>query len=124
MMSGDDVVTPQSDIGPNDEPDPFAPVTEAYLRTQYAYVRRLPSGVWIGVRQMAYTTGLFVGLDRWGYSYRYCYESSAEAGRDALTWDGNADPPGLWIKQKGYGEDRMNPRWLAEARDELKREYA
>lgn len=36
---------------------------------------KLINGVWCGLMRMAFTTGLFVGIDEIGYSYRYCYES-------------------------------------------------
>lgn len=87
-------------------------VTETYLLDcGYSYVRELPSGVWLGLQRMAYTTGLFVGLDETGYEHRYCYEYSVAALHALLHWDGEGDPPGPWIKQKGArGGDRLNPR--------------
>lgn len=86
----------------------------------YAFPRQLPDGRWIAIQVMLYTTGLFVGLDPVGYAYRYCYESFGEAVLDAaLRWNGDGDPPGPWIKRKGLGGDLLNPRWLAEAKDEI-----
>lgn len=85
----------------------------------YAFPRQLPDGRWIGLQPMLYTIGLFVGLDPVGYAYRYCYESFGEALLDVVGWNGEADPPGNWIKRKGLGDDLLNPRWLAEAKDEI-----
>lgn len=87
----------------------------------YACPRQLPDGRWIGLMPMLYTTGLFVGLDEVGYSYRYCYEDAAAALADLATWDGEGDPPGPWIKRKGRGGDLLNPRWLAETKAEIGR---
>lgn len=71
------------------------------------HVRTLPSGVVCGVLGQMYTTGLFVGLDHYGYSRRYCYEHRADALVALMLWDGEGDPPGPWIKEK-YSE-RLGP---------------
>lgn len=76
----------------------------------YVNVCKLPNGEFIGMMRMIYTTELFVGLTVDGYRGRYCYEHAADVKKALLTWDGNGDPPGPWIKYKdGYGE-RVNPR--------------
>jgi len=71
---------------------------------------KLINGVWCGLMRMAFTIGLFVGIDEIGYSYRYCYESVKEA-TDALAAyeDTNDHPTGVWIKRKGKGGDLANP---------------
>lgn len=72
----------------------------AFAAFGYNHVRKLPTGEWAGLQRMAYTTGLFLGLDSVGYRTRFCYERYSDA-RDALgTWDGKGFPPGFWIKQK------------------------
>lgn len=96
-------------------------VTADLLRREgYIEPRQLPDGRWIGVRRFFHTVALVVGLDETGYSYRYCYEAHRwpDAITDALEWNGEGDPPGMWIKQKGR-MDRLNPRWLAEAKEEI-----
>lgn len=40
----------------------------------YFNVRFISGGV-IGLRQLMYTTALFMGMDEYGYERRYCYES-------------------------------------------------
>ena len=85
-------------------------LTDVLLAEGYHPVRQLPDGTWIGLRQMMYTTGLFTGLDHYGYRCRYCYETAGQALVDLARWDGTGDPPGLWIKAKGKGGDRLNPR--------------
>jgi hypothetical protein len=77
----------------------------------YAMPRLLPTGEWAGLRRMAYTVGLMVGLDETGYRHRYCYENAGDAFIAILQWDGKGDPCGPWIKNKGApGGDRHNSR--------------
>lgn len=84
--------------------------------TEQGYImpRQLPDGRWIALMRMYASIGLFVDLDDIGYRDRYCYaiEQAADAIIDVQTWDGQGDPPGLWIKHKGRGFDDLNPRWL------------
>ena len=75
----------------------------------YDQVRQLPSGQWAGLRKMFFTTGLFVGLDELGYSHRYCYQHFGDAAEALKHWDGNGDPPGMWIVRKGRDGDRQGP---------------
>lgn len=86
----------------------FAEAPEVYLTDQgYSLVRLLPTGEWAGLQRMAFTCGLFVGLDETGWRTRFCFETEDEA-RNALSgWDGQGFPPGYWIKQKP--EEIMNP---------------
>lgn len=75
----------------------------------YAFARQLPTGEWIALQRMAYTVGLFVGLDDVGYRTRFCYPDWPQALIALNQWDGRGDPPGYWIKEKGRVE-RHNPR--------------
>lgn len=75
----------------------------------YKPARILPDGRCTGIMKMLFTYGLFVGLDEYGTSTRFCYDSRKEAEQALATWDGQGDPPGNWIKQKP--EDRMNPNY-------------
>lgn len=59
-----------------------------------------------GILRMAFTTGLFIGLDYLGYYGRYCYHTKAEAVEALKNWDGQGDPGGEWIKYKGAGGER------------------
>jgi hypothetical protein len=76
----------------------------------YLMARQLPDGTWIALQRMAYTIALMVGLDPVGYESRYCYEHLGDAFLDYATWDGSGDPPGPWVKHKGWHGDRLNPR--------------
>jgi len=74
----------------------------------YFSVRRLPTGELAGLQQMLFTVGLFVGLDETGYRSRFCYPSQRSAQIAINYWDGEGDPPGPWIVEKGRVE-RQNP---------------
>lgn len=84
----------------------------------YVPARVLPSGECAGIHPQLFTTGLFVGLDKYGYRTRYCYETPGEAVFSLGTWDGFRDPPGNWIKEKGFNftsrtpVDRKNPNYV------------
>jgi hypothetical protein len=76
----------------------------------YLLLKEIPGVGICGVRRFLFTWGLMVGLDRWGYSHRYCYESGPEAAKALGAWDGKGDPEGPWIKRKGLGmEDKLGP---------------
>lgn len=83
---------------------------EQMIDEGYFLPHKLPTGKWVGCFQMNFTGGLVVGLDRDGYEKRYCYHTIQDAAIASLTWDGQGDPPGNWIKEKGNGIDRINPR--------------
>jgi hypothetical protein len=93
------------------------PSEEWFLAETYYRSRQLPDGRWIAVRDMLYTTGLFVDVTERTYRLRFCFEHASEAVAALESWDGADDPPGLWIKEKT--QDRMNPRWLLEAGREV-----
>jgi len=87
-------------------------VTAEFLQSMgYAMPRLLPTGEWAGLRKYIYTVGLCVGLDETGLRTRFCYEDAGQALIALLTWDGEGDPPGHWLKEKGYVE-RHNPRYF------------
>jgi hypothetical protein len=76
----------------------------------YFFPGKLPAtGEWIGLRAFMYTVGLCIGLDEWGYRRRFCYPDLASALEALIAWDGEGDPPGPWIKEKGEDGERTNP---------------
>jgi hypothetical protein len=83
-------------------------MTRADLEALGFIVTKQISGEWCGVQKYMFTYGLTIGIDEFGYFCRYCYESPGEAILALLTWDGEGDPPGNWIKKKGHGE-YLNP---------------
>lgn len=88
-----------------------------WLRQGYCRHRQLPDGRWAAVHLLLYTTALVDGIDAQGSRRSWCYETHQEAIGALECWDGNDDPPGMWIKEKPGG--RMNPRWLKAAHAEL-----
>ena len=87
------------------------PIESALVRNGYHPIRKLPTGDWAGVLDMMFTYGLMVGCDTSGFRTRFCYEHRADASKALMDWNGEGDPPGLWIKEKGRGGDRLNPAW-------------
>jgi hypothetical protein len=76
----------------------------------YFPARIMPSGECAGIRRMIFTWSLCLGLDECGFRTRFCYDDGGDAIIALATWDGAGDPPGNWIKEKGYGE-RTNPNY-------------
>lgn len=81
----------------------------------YTDLVELPSGELCGLMKFLFTTGLIVGLTKYGYRVRFCYEYTNEAREALKSWDGQHYPPGNWIKAKGtdeYGDyiDELNPK--------------
>lgn len=103
-------------VGHRSARSPVAAVADdellAALRAlKYTDLRRLPTGELAGLQRFLFTTGLVVGLDAVGYRVRYCYGTAAEARAALRGWDGAGDPSGGWMKAKGAGVDRVNPRF-------------
>lgn len=76
-------------------------------------LRVLPNGEVAGLLSFAFTVGIVVGVEKFGYRIRYCYPRYSEARKSLFEWDGNGDPPGEWIKAKGRDRDgrhRDDPR--------------
>lgn len=74
----------------------------------YIALRLMPDGTVAGINPFIYTYGLCTKLDFCGYYARWCYKHPIEAMLALAEWDGEGDPPGKWIKQKGPVE-RHNP---------------
>lgn len=74
----------------------------------YYSIRELPGRGLCGLMRFAFTTGLVIGMDDFGYHGRYCYSSQADAKEALANWNGEGDPGGPWIKYKGTGGERTN----------------
>lgn len=83
-----------------------------YIRALgYFAPHKLPNGEWGALCRFILTIAIITGIDSiGGYAGRWCYRSEAEARYGLLTWSGDGDPPGNWIKYKGRGPERRNPR--------------
>lgn len=78
-------------------------------REDYECLREVPRQGWCGLHEFAFTTGIVTRLDDGGYYGRYCYAEYADAYKALREWDGTGDPPGPWIKYKGYDGERLGP---------------
>ena len=73
---------------------------------------KLINGEWCGLLRFIYTVGLVVGINEYGYKYRYCYHSMKEANEALVNYDDiTIAPAGNWIKRKGEGGDLTNPNY-------------
>jgi len=84
------------------------------LHTEGYYNLTEINGRLCGLHRFAFTVGLVVGLDYFGYEGRYCFERESDALESLLTWDGKQHPSGEWLKFKGKYEgeylDMANPQ--------------
>jgi hypothetical protein len=77
---------------------------------EYEFPRLLPTGEWAALQRMFVTVGLFIGIDKFGYTRRFCYPDALSALLALAEWDGVGDPPGPWLVEKGGPiPDRRNP---------------
>ncbi len=103
---------------PQDEPTTSskAPWEWALIEMGYETPTLLSTGEIAAGRRMLYTYGLFVGMNAWGYRTRFCYPNREEALKALAGYTGKNDPPGPWIKEKGFNRelnkpvDRSNPK--------------
>jgi hypothetical protein len=72
----------------------------------YYSIREIPGQGFCGLMKFAFTTGLVIGMESWGYKGRYCYSSASDAQVALDAWNGEGDPGGPWIKYKGIGGER------------------
>ena len=81
-------------------------VVEAEAQGYYC-CKQLPTGEIAGLHDMLFTVGLMVGIRQHEYRTRFCYPDRASARLAIMSWNGDGDPPGPWIKEKPVG--RQNP---------------
>ena len=77
--------------------------------------RLLPSGLRLHLLPMGYNVRLIIATpldNRTGYTDGWCYAklSTPEAMIAFLTWNGEGDPPGPWIKQVTTGRQGPGSR--------------
>lgn len=98
---------------------------EALGEGAYRNTRVLTDGPYKGMfacnATMMFTTGIQVGTKSMVIT-RWCYQTYIEAKRALEAWTGVDDPPGNWIKQKGFlpggsvGERSRVPSQFEDAR--------
>lgn len=85
-----------------------------FLRKEgYAELVFIPGKGICGLRAFLYTIGLCHGLDKDGFSGRYCYprQHALDAVIALKLWDGTDHPIGNWVKYKGrveFGPDEKD----------------
>jgi hypothetical protein len=92
---------------------------QKFIDHGYFEIREIEGVGICSLMTFAFTTGLVIGMNDVGYKGRYCFSSKEEASQSLKEWDGVGDPPGNWIKYKGYGGERSNPNYK-EGLDECK----
>lgn len=85
-------------------------ILKEILKGEYTVLCRISGRGVCGLGRMAYTVGLFYGINKIGYTGRYCFHTLSEATKALLEWGGDGDPPGNWIKHKGEIE-YSNPNY-------------
>lgn len=75
----------------------------------YSWLASKPEKGLCGIYSFIFTTAIVAGIDETGYKERWCYPCMADAKEALQQWDGVGDPPGDWIKHKGFGGDYPNP---------------
>ena len=92
-----------------------------WLMTQgYWSVRKLPTGIWVAGYDFLFDYGLMVNLRR-DYPHwwtRFVYPTTeftrCQVREFIHQWDGDGDPPGLWLKEKPgdrHHPDRPKEPW-------------
>lgn len=71
-----------------------------WLRHNYDEVRALPDGSIAARSRLLFTTAIFLGLNRWGYQKRFCFESSALAARRFGELTSEDDEPAGYIARR------------------------
>jgi hypothetical protein len=72
----------------------------AWCRNNYDCVRVLPDGSIAALSRLMFTTGLFLGVSRWGYERRYCFESDAAASAALEAAQSQDDEPAGWVARR------------------------
>lgn len=96
---------------------PKYPSEEWFSDNGYLFPKRLPDGRYQAIYNFLFTVAIIIIEDQYRPAGRWCYENFIDAldAHNAFIWDGQSDPPGAWIKAKGFGtEDRINPLWANE----------
>lgn len=71
-----------------------------WLASNYDTVRQLPDGSFAGLSRLMFTTGVYLGLNRWGYGNRYCFESPDKAREVFDALQSEDDEPAGWVARR------------------------
>lgn len=72
-----------------------------WLREQYPEgVRALPDGSIAALHPLLFTTSVVLGVDRWGYSRRFCFEQESKAREVFEALESEDDEPEGYIARR------------------------
>ena len=96
---------------------PYKDLIDKLDKDQAGYIeyQAIPGRGLCALLDFVFTVGLVVGIEESSYHKRYCYpkpKGVVDAFIDLLTWDGEGDPKGSWIKCKGRDGEYGNPNYL------------
>ena len=66
----------------------------------YSHVRELDDGTIIGIGRLIFTTAIYVDMNEWGYSSRFCFDNEAKAVEQYLRFKTGDDIPEGFIAQR------------------------
>jgi hypothetical protein len=72
----------------------------AWLARNYAEIRVLPDGSVAALSPLMFTTGLYMGVTRWGYERRYCYKDPGAARAALVALGSDEDEPAGWVARR------------------------
>lgn len=84
---------------PNTDAAEAAQLVE-WLAQDYQRVRLLPDGSVACLGRLLYTTAIFLGCDRWGFSKRFCFEDHALAAQRFEELQGEDTEPAGYIARR------------------------
>jgi hypothetical protein len=89
----------------------LTPELEQHLKAEGFLMLKEINGIIIGIYRYMFTIAIVVDIDKDGYQHRYCYpyEHTRECLMAYHIYEGEGDPIGPWIKNKGWNRDRLNP---------------
>jgi|SRR5882724_5133318 len=86
----------------------FEDLLNHVTRQGYKELKYIPGQGVCGLFNFIYTIGLCTHLTAIGYWGRYCFKSYDDAKQALADWNGDSDPPGEWIKYKGWDGERSH----------------
>lgn len=85
---------------PGDDHGDIDPEIEAVLAQNNYYSWRLANGRVYALSRFIFTWAIVCGIDRFGYTHRFCYESLPEALGAYLAWDCRGGEPLGYLVRK------------------------
>lgn len=72
-----------------------------FLKTQeYFDLKELEDGTIIGKGGLAFTTAIYIGLDKWGWEKRFCFDNRAVLDEEFNKLKTNDDEPAGYIARR------------------------